>query len=333
MLLSIIIPHYNLPRIILSRCIESIVQQRVPSKDYEIIVVDDASNEPPLWLEKSFTGENVRLIIAAHGGPGAARNRGIEEAKGEYIEFIDADDMLLPDCGINECLDVLRDTKPDILRFEYKICTSPDDIRNERKEKTTFCDAISGAEYMRAFRLSGSPCNYFFRRELANEHGIRFPENMFHEDEVFNTKLHCYAGNLISSDATLYAYCIRKGSTTANSSAEFEERRIGDLIRAIEELDKFRGKEKERWTDTQLQGFKHKFTILSVDAIRNMMYTGMKANDIYRKCKEGLAPLGAYPLPKAKYSTKYGVFRILANSKAGMRILRILLPSKKPLKR
>ena len=91
---------------------------------------------------------------------------------------------------------------------------------------------------MKEFNLSGSPCRYFVRRELLMEKNIRFPENIFHEDEEFNTILHYHADTLIYSNAVLYRYCIREGSTTANTSKEFERKRIDDMLHIIEHLAK-----------------------------------------------------------------------------------------------
>ena len=127
-------------------------------------------------------------------------------------------------------------------------------------------------------------------------------------------------------------YYIREGSTTANSKAEFEEKRINDMLRVIERLFYFRGTQ-EHCSRTQSEGFNHKFTMLGVDAILNMMYNGMSAKDIIAKCRKHFEPIGLYPLPKADYSMKYRMFRMLANSKCGMRMLRLILPSSKPTKR
>lgn len=75
-------------------------------------------------------------------------------------------------------------------------------------------------------------------------------------------------------------------------------------------------------------GFEHKFTMLAVDAIINMMNIGMDAKSIYDTCRKRLTPLGIYPLPKASYSIKYRIFRLLANSKMGLKILRNFISSK-----
>lgn len=333
MFLSIIIPHYNLPQLLLERCLQSIVTQGIPKDDYEIIVVDDASEEPPTWVTKYHSEANIRLIITKHGGPGAARNRGIEEANGKYIEFVDADDMMMQRNSINECLDILRKECPEILRFRYKVYTSDRIEPLKKKEKTKFGSTISGAYYMKEHNLSGSPCNYFFLRDLAIRKNIRFPENTFHEDEEFNTILHYHAKTLVDSNAILYCYCIRKGSTTANYSETFEKKRIEDMLCTIERLSAFKQQNEQCDNITQHKGLEHKFTMLGVDAILNMMYAGMSAKTIHAKCIERLAPIGLYPLPDASYSTKYKIFRSFANNKAGMTFLRIILPKKKPVKR
>ena len=333
MFLSIIIPHYNLQRELLERCIESIVKQEMPSDDYEIIIVDDGSITPPVWVEELYPGTNIRLLNEPHGGPGAARNRGIEEAKGTYIEFVDADDTLVTGNEYKQCLEVLRSDMPEILHFNYRVIPAGNELPDDRKEyQVHFSNIISGARYMRDFNLSGSPCRYFARKELILEKDILFPVNTFHEDEEFNTILHFHARTLVYSDAVLYNYFIREGSTTANSKAEFEEKRINDMLHVIERLFYFR-RTQEHCSKTQSEGFSHKFAMLGVDAILNMMYNGMSAKTIVAKCRKHFEPIGLYPLPKAGYSMKYRIFRTLANSKCGMRLLRLFIPSSKPIKR
>ena len=331
MLLSIIIPHYNLPRQLLEQCLESIIRLDIPTGDHEVIVVDDGSATPPLWVEEKYRGTAIRLIAAAHGGPGAARNRGIEEARGTYVEFVDGDDTLIPGSAYRQCIDKLHSEKPQVLHFNYQVTQPGEKPKTDSGRHVEFSNTISGGTYMANFNLSGSPCCYFVQRALLMEKDIRFPANIFHEDEEFNTILHFHARTLVYSNATLYDYRIRQGSTTANSSTQFEERRIDDMLRIIEHLAQFRDTQQECGA-IQRQGLNHKLTMLGVDAILNMLYTGMSAHGIMEKCHNRLAPIGIYPLPRAAYSMKYRIFRLLANSKCGMKALRLLIPSKKPAK-
>ena len=93
----------------------------------KILVVDDGSDVPPEWLGESFGQQNVRLIMAPHGGPGAARNRGLAEARGEYIQFVDADDSLVPG-AFGACVEMLRNEKPDILQHGYRECCTEEQM-------------------------------------------------------------------------------------------------------------------------------------------------------------------------------------------------------------
>ena len=88
MLISVIIPHLNQPEA-LGRCLESLHAQSGLRSDVEIIVVDNGSARPPAAICARWPG--VRLLHESRPGPGPARNRGIADAGGEILAFIDAD--------------------------------------------------------------------------------------------------------------------------------------------------------------------------------------------------------------------------------------------------
>ena len=327
MFLSIIIPHYNIPRELLERCTSSIIAQGIPDNEYEIIIVDDGSDTKPTWIET--LNANIKLITGEHSGPGGARNKGIQNAQGEYIMFVDADDHLFNNGEILPCIEKLKSERPHILRYRYAVKKAEKEVAVRKKRKIRFSNTISGAIYMEKNNLSGSSCTFFFQRELAVKKDIRFPENIFHEDEEFNTLLHYHAQTLIDSDATIYCYCIRNGSTTANSSTEFEKRRISDFLHIIARIQHFAQSNKDKSNTIQTKAIAHKLDMLCVDAIRNMLYFGMSARKIRKECKTTLGPLALYPLRKASHSLKYRIFRLLANSILGMTLLRVTTPSKK----
>jgi glycosyltransferase involved in cell wall biosynthesis len=93
-LVSILIPAYNAEKYI-AKAIESALNQTWPSK--EIIVVDDGSSDNTFDIAKSFESAAVRVIHQEKKGASVARNRGLQEAKGDFIQFLDADDLLAPD--------------------------------------------------------------------------------------------------------------------------------------------------------------------------------------------------------------------------------------------
>ena len=138
MYLSIVIPHYNLPQALLKRCLDSILAIELPAEEYEIIVVDDGSDTPPHWINETYPTSNIKLIESEHNCQGAARNTGIDAAQGEYIQFIDADDTLQQNSAIPQCIEKLKQERPDILRFGYRVCSK--ETKNSKRKKLHFND-------------------------------------------------------------------------------------------------------------------------------------------------------------------------------------------------
>ncbi len=93
-LVAVIIPLYNKERYV-RRAIDSVLAQTV--RDFELLVIDDGSTDNGRALVRAYTDARVRLIHQENRGVSAARNRGMAEARGELIAFLDADDEWLPD--------------------------------------------------------------------------------------------------------------------------------------------------------------------------------------------------------------------------------------------
>src|SRR5699024_10955099 len=92
---SIIIPTYNSEDTII-RAIESITNQSLDSRHYEIIIVDDCSSDKTIELVENLRYEFMKVIKLSEntGGPSIPRNVGIQESEGQYIYFLDSDDYL-----------------------------------------------------------------------------------------------------------------------------------------------------------------------------------------------------------------------------------------------
>lgn len=91
---SVVIPLYNKEDCIL-KTLDSVLNQSY--NDFEIIVVDDGSTDNSLTTVRTVMDDRLRVVSQTNAGPSVARNHGIQEAKGEYIAFIDADDIWSPD--------------------------------------------------------------------------------------------------------------------------------------------------------------------------------------------------------------------------------------------
>lgn len=92
-MISIIIPVYNGERTLL-RCVSSVLAQT--EGDYELIVVDDGSKDATSRICDDFVDARVKVLHKENGGVSSARNMGLDNAQGEFVTFIDADDFVSP---------------------------------------------------------------------------------------------------------------------------------------------------------------------------------------------------------------------------------------------
>ena len=93
-LISVIVNVYNGEKFI-KKCLDSIVNQTY--KNLEIIIVNDGSTDSTLSICNSYSDDRIKIITTPNQGLGLSRNTGIENANGEYLYFVDADDFIEPD--------------------------------------------------------------------------------------------------------------------------------------------------------------------------------------------------------------------------------------------
>ena len=116
---SIIIPVYNVEKY-LEQCLDSIINQNL--KNIEIICINDGSTDNSLKILKKYAKKDNRIIILSQTnlGAGAARNRGLAVAKGEYLSFLDADDFFYENM-LSEAVHKLETSQSDIAVFEVDL--------------------------------------------------------------------------------------------------------------------------------------------------------------------------------------------------------------------
>ena len=114
LLLSIIIPAYNAESY-LRRCIDSIFKQEINKNEFEVIIIDDGSQDKSYDIALAIASEhkNIFVYTQRNSGQAVARNIGLEKAKGKYVMFVDSDDYLIENT-ILKVLDIAEENQLEI---------------------------------------------------------------------------------------------------------------------------------------------------------------------------------------------------------------------------
>lgn len=310
-LVSFIIAYYDLPATMLRECIESIRKLSLRPYEREIIVVDDGSSMSPM-AHLTDCLDDIIYIRQKNGGLSTARNMGIRAAAGQYLQFVDADDLLLT-VSYEHCLDLMRYQRPDMILFEL---TDKPQVSSVVFDDT---ELMSSSEYMRRYNIRGSACGYLFKRTALSE--LRFTPDIYHEDEEFTPLLMLRADTLVSTNAQAYFYRKREASITTNSSVRHRLKRLNDtqqiLFRLLRTADTLP-------TESRL-ALKRRVHQLTMDYIYSVILLTKNRHYLNRKLEE-LKRKNIYPLPDREYTRKYTWFRRMANSNVGLSILMRVLP-------
>jgi len=215
-MVSVIIPIYNVRRFI-ERGINNVLAQTY--KDFEIILSDDGSTDGGYeecwkWTEKD---SRIRVIHQDNKGAGAARNHGLENAKGDYIYFFDIDDEICPHL-LEYCVKTMNERDVDFICFGY------DNVETTYKSKVTVSfpeiKTSSNSELKDLFvdqfvlKVNGFPWNKFYRKSFLEKHHLRYENQRIQQDEVFNLKCYRCLERAYLSPEVLYTYYIyEKGNT------------------------------------------------------------------------------------------------------------------------
>ena len=238
-MLSIIIPVFNSERI-LPKTLDSLMCQSC--KDFEVVLVDDGSTDSSLQLCEEYAAGDPRFKVfhQENSGVSAARNLGLENARGEIVTFIDSDDYVAE----NYCEWIIQNVGDlDLMVFQAEK-HFPDGCREIKISKPVACEGKNAVEESLCFLHSGRddqfgwPWNKAFRNDIIKQHNLMFPEGIsWLEDEVFMLRYGRYVGKMEVKDEVLYHYVIREGSLTTNNLSPSKYDQVADALDA--ELDNY----------------------------------------------------------------------------------------------
>lgn len=242
MKLSIIIPAYNVEAY-LPQCLDSILAQE--HQGCEVIVVDDGSTDGTAALLDCY--HDVKVIHQENRGMSTARNRGLDEARGEYILFVDSDD-LLTDGALTTLAAKL--SGEDIISFNAK---KLHDATGEQTYHPTIREpeTTDGWSYYNRHRLEPTDIHFVciwqraYRRQFLMDNNLRFADGLRRaEDDLFTTQAMLHAMSVKAIADCLYIYRVRQGSITrtADSALEADSRQAHHMLEMLflpmEDIDK-----------------------------------------------------------------------------------------------
>lgn len=254
--LSVVVPIYNVQRY-LEECLRSLAAQSLT--DLQVVMVDDGSPDDSAAIAELFAETDPRFVLVrqANAGLGAARNRGIEESTGEFITFVDSDDVI-PPYAFGAMVNGLRESGSDfatgnVLRLT-KIGTHQSPMHRKIFRTAVRRTHITQRSTLLIDRLA---TNKVWRRSFWDAHELRFPEGVLYEDVSVVIPAHFLAEAVDVLSAPVYLWRERPSDDKSITQDRLHVKGLQDRFRAVRAVSDFlaeRGMEesRRRWDATAL---------------------------------------------------------------------------------
>lgn len=244
-LLSIIIPMYNVEQY-LADCLDSLIIKE--HSDWEIIIVNDGSIDNSMDVARLYANKysNIRIFIQKNKGLSTARNRGIEEARGKYLYFLDSDDFINIDV-LEEMIESAEKYNCDLVSAQAEIVTECSSFHKIDTVKIIECAnvpaniVISPKIFLEKQLISNSFQTIvvinLYSTKLIEQNNLRFLNGYLHEDEEWTPRAILLSKKIMYINKTLYYYRKRKNSITTTNLKK--EKNFYDLKKIRLFLQKF----------------------------------------------------------------------------------------------
>lgn len=293
MKLSIIVPIYKVEQY-LCKCVDSLINQDLPSMVYEIILVDDGSPDRcgEICDEYAASHSNIKVIHRDNGGLSAARNSGLDMALGQYVQFVDSDDYLEPNV-LGKLVRKMEEDRLDILRFNYQNVNEKYEVFEPYKVNKVFVDykdEVCGGMTFLTERL-GYGCyvwQFLIRRDIL--HDCRFKEGIYFEDTEWTPRLLMKSSRVTSTDLMVYNYLMREGSITQSVDERKKRKVLEDKLLLIDLLqEQMKDVVDKRWFEGMIGQ-----TVLSILGYAASNYSSESNLVCERLQTKGVFPLSSF---------------------------------------
>lgn len=251
---SVIVPVYNTGNYLIES-LNSIKNQTL--QEIEVICINDGSTDNSLRVLEQYSTEDARFRVVSqeNQGQSAARNRGIQMAAGEYILFVDSDDLLDHD-AVEYLYQEARKQNLEVLYFDAKtiyedqrLASQKQSFKEYYQRSDKYQAVVSGKDLFAQMRKDSvyrvSPCLQLINRKFLLDSGVLFPPGIIHEDNVFTTQLILEASRVSHRNKAFYTRRLRNGSTMTN--AESFRNLYGYFVCAVKLAEYARSKDLTQW--------------------------------------------------------------------------------------
>ncbi len=243
--LSVVVPVYNVAPY-LQECLDSIAAQYY--EQLEVIMVDDGSTDESGAIAAEFAGKDPRfqLITKANAGLGAARNTGTAHATGEYLMFVDSDDVI-PPYAAELLISSIETTGSDFASGNVLRLTSRG-VHQSALHRNAFATTSLRTHVSRQSSLMDdrTAWNKVFRRSFWDAHELAFPEGVLYEDTPVIVPAHVLATSVDVLDVVVYYWREREGASKSITQRRDEVRGFIDRLAGVRQVSTFLAKHKQR---------------------------------------------------------------------------------------
>jgi glycosyltransferase involved in cell wall biosynthesis len=297
--LSIILPVYNVEPYI-ERCLLSLEKQDIPTQAYEIICINDGSpdHSRDIILQMAERFSNIRLIEQENKGVSSARNKGIENARGEYLIFIDPDDYVIEN-RFSSILTTANKNNADVCFLGFTFLDEKGNIQNETSYSSLQSCVFKGTDAYFLSRGNGK-CDpdrlwaILIRRSLMTQHSLKYLSNVpYLEDGELVTRILALAEKCVFDPQSFYQRTSRPGSAT-HSRLFYSQAATDGFIRSAIHLRDF--KRNEKLDQIQIDFLDQpilKFVLLSLSSSMENRVTKKLKDTIRKLRKEGFKKINA----------------------------------------
>lgn len=238
---SVIVPIYNVEKYV-AQCLESVQRQTLDS--FEILCIDDQSTDNSMEIVEKYAAIDNRIKIIKHNknrGLSAARNTGLENAKGKYIYFLDSDDMIIPET-LKELYICAEQNELDEIYLDIKNIYEPEtkELKGiDKKISKHYPEIYSGQELFYLFAedqtMKIGVYYQFYKKSFLSENNIYFYEGILHEDALFSFLCAMNAKRVMNINKEYYLYRQHKNSIMYS----FNENRAKSMYIVLIEIFKY----------------------------------------------------------------------------------------------